>query len=60
MELTFFQASLSDGIWTLEIKKVGHDDEGVYECQTNTEVKASVAVQLNIMGKTCRHSPVLS
>ena len=45
------KASLNDGIWTLEIRKVGHDDGGTYECQTNTEVKTSVSVQLNIMGK---------
>jgi hypothetical protein len=46
-----FQAAFSDGIWSLEIKKVGHDDAGFYECQTNTEVKTSVAVNLNIMGE---------
>ena len=48
----YFQTSFHDGIWTLEIKKVGHDDAGNYECQTNTEVKTSVTVQLNIMGKS--------
>jgi hypothetical protein len=50
-DLFYLQASFNDGIWTLEIKKVGHDDGGVYECQTNTEIKTSVSVQLNIMGK---------
>ena len=42
------------GIWALEIQKVGHSDEGIYECQTNTEVKASVAIRLDVMGKNLR------
>ena len=43
--------SEAKGIWALEIQKVGHSDEGIYECQTNTEVKASVAIRLDVMGK---------
>ena len=45
-----FQVSEKDGIWALEIQKVGHSDQGVYECQTNTEVKTSVPIQLHVMG----------
>ena len=44
--------SEKDGIWALEIQKVGHADQGVYECQTNTEVKTSVSIKLNVMGKS--------
>ena len=47
----YFQVSEKDGIWSLEIQKVGHSDQGVYECQTNTEVKTSVPIQLHVMGK---------
>ena len=46
--------SEAKGIWALEIQKVGHSDEGIYECQTNTEVKASVAIRLDVMGKFAR------
>ena len=46
--------SEAKGIWALEIQKVGHSDEGIYECQTNTEVKASVAIRLDVMGKYAR------
>lgn len=38
-----------NGIWSLEIRKVGHEDAGIYECQTNSEVKESVTVDLQIM-----------
>ena len=43
--------SETEGIWSLEITKVGHSDQGIYECQTNSEVKTSVAIKLNVMGK---------
>jgi len=33
------------------MKKIGDGDDGIYECQTNSEVKTSVSIQLNIMGK---------
>ena len=46
-----FQVSENEGIWSLEIQKVGHSDQGVYECQTNREVKTSVSIKLNVMGK---------
>ena len=51
--------SESEGIWALEIQKVGHSDEGIYECQTNTEVKASVAIKLEVMGKKIRTVTIL-
>ncbi len=41
----------SNGVWGVRIKRVGHEDAGVYECQTNSEVKGSVNVQLNVMGE---------
>ena len=41
----------SMNVWSLEITKVRHSDQGIYECQTNSEVKTSVAIKLNVMGK---------
>ena len=48
--ISFFQALEENGIWSLVIRKVGHDDAGIYECQTNSEVKGSVTVVLDIEG----------
>ena len=48
--ISFFQALEENGIWSLVIRKVGHDDAGIYECQTNSEIKGSVTVVLDIEG----------
>jgi hypothetical protein len=45
-----FQATEENGIWSLVIRKVGHNDQGNYECQTNSEIKGSVTVKLDIKG----------
>ena len=45
-----FQAKEENGIWSLVIRKVGHNDAGTYECQTNSEIKGSVNVKLDIKG----------
>lgn len=37
-----------NGIWSLVIRRVGHSDAGNYECQTNSEIKGSVTVNLDI------------
>ncbi|CAB4058650.1 unnamed protein product [Lepeophtheirus salmonis] len=39
----------SNGIWSLSISRVGQEDFGKYECQTNTEIKNSVIVSLNVL-----------
>ena len=55
--ISFQVSSSKDGIWGLRIAKVGHEDAGVYECQTNSEVKGSVKVNLNVVGKrTNKHT----
>ena len=46
----FFQAVEENGIWSLVITRVGHSDAGNYECQTNSEIKGSVTVNLDIKG----------
>ena len=46
----WFQVTSSNGVWGLSIAKVGHSDAGSYECQTNSEVKNSVQVKLNVKG----------
>lgn len=51
--ISFFQALEENGIWSLVIRKVGHDDAGIYECQTNSEIKGSVTVVLDIEGLLC-------
>ncbi|TRY70331.1 hypothetical protein TCAL_09632, partial [Tigriopus californicus] len=45
-------ASSHNGVWALNIAKVGHADAGLYECQTNSEVKGSITIQLDIMETT--------
>ena len=44
-------SSDDDGVWGLRIVKVGHRDAGVYECQTNSEVKSSTDITLNVKGE---------
>jgi hypothetical protein len=45
------KVSSHDGVWGLHIAKVGHEDAGVYECQTNSEVKRSATVALATTGQ---------
>ena len=52
--LRYFQVTQEDGVWGLHISKVGHEDAGLYECQTNSEVKDSIAINVSIMGKRKR------
>lgn len=40
------------GNWTLQIKYPHLRDNGVYECQINTEPKMSLSYVLNVVGKT--------
>ena len=40
-----------DGVWGLNITKVGREDAGVYVCQTDDPDRGTVAVTLNIKGK---------
>lgn len=39
------------GNWTLQIKYPHLRDNGVYECQINTEPKMSLSYSLNVVGK---------
>lgn len=39
------------GNWTLQIKYPHLRDNGVYECQINTEPKMSLSYVLNVVGK---------
>ena len=50
ISIFFFQAVEENGIWSLVIRRVGHSDAGNYECQTNSEIKGSVTVNLDIKG----------
>ena len=42
--------SNKDGVWGLNITKVGHEDAGVYVCQTDDPDRGTVSVRLNIKG----------
>jgi len=38
--------------WDLRVEYVQPRDQGIYECQVNTDPKISLAVMLNVKGKT--------
>ena len=44
------QVSNKDGVWGLNITKVGHEDAGVYVCQTDDPDMGTVSVRLDIKG----------
>lgn len=46
------------GNWTLQIKYPQLRDNGVYECQINTEPKMSLSYTLNVVGE-CYHTNFL-
>lgn len=54
--LLFLQVGNRDGVWSLNISKVGHEDAGLYACQTNDDERGSVTVKLNIMGEEDSHA----
>ena len=39
-----------DGVWGLNITKVGREDAGVYVCQTDDPDMGTVSVRLDIKG----------
>ena len=39
-----------NGVWGLNITKVGHEDAGVYVCQTDDPAMGTVSVRLDIKG----------
>lgn len=47
------------GNWTLQIKYPHLRDNGVYECQINTEPKMSLSYVLNVVGKAYRLETML-
>ena len=46
-----------DGVWGLNITKVGREDAGVYVCQTDDPDMGTVAVTLNIKGEDLQGDP---
>lgn len=49
------------GNWTLQIKYPHLRDNGVYECQINTEPKMSLSYVLNVVGKrNCQHVAIIA
>ena len=47
---SFVQVSDHDGVWGLNITKVGREDAGVYVCQTDDPDMGTVSVRLDIKG----------
>lgn len=49
---SFYDAT--NGVWTLQVKYVGEQDNGYYECQVGTEPKLSAQILLNVIGMWVR------
>ncbi len=44
-----FQVNQSNGVWGLSIRRVGHEDQGVYECQVVRILLISVLEVINVL-----------
>ena len=54
LQCQYPQVNNRDGVWGLNITKVGHEDAGVYVCQTDDPAMGTVSVRLDIKGNTSR------